>query len=219
MENSSIQIAQVAGLWVGYRWPEGIEPPGLLLLLHGWTGDERSMWIFTERLSLPRLILAPRGIFSAPGGGYSWTGERLRGWPAVDDFQPAIDALMMMLSQPKWKGAAEKPWVVIGFSQGAALAYTLALRYPSRIRALVGLSGFLPGGVEELVASRPLDGLRIYIAHGTQDTLVEAGQAREARRMLTLAGGVVEYCEEDVGHKLSRACFRGMEAFLAALPG
>ncbi|MDD5466695.1 MAG: hypothetical protein PHS96_02700 [Anaerolineales bacterium] len=215
METSQIQTLDMDGLRVSFRWPVGAASPGLLLLLHGWTGDERSMWIFTERLPLKRLILSPRGLYPAPGGGYSWTMATERGWPSIDDFRPAIDRLLALLAEEPWEQAAEPPWVVIGFSQGAALAYALALTHPQRVGALVGLSGFLPRGAEGLVGRRPLDGLPVFIAHGKRDELVEAEQARLAQRILALAGAEVVYCEEDVGHKLSRACFRGMEEFLA----
>ena len=34
--------------------------PRLLLLLHGWTGDENSMWVFARGLSPNYWIVAPR---------------------------------------------------------------------------------------------------------------------------------------------------------------
>ena len=44
----------------------------LLLLLHGWTGDENSMWVFARNFPRAAWMLAPRAPFLAPSGGYSW---------------------------------------------------------------------------------------------------------------------------------------------------
>jgi hypothetical protein len=35
--------------------------------------------------------------------------------------------------------------------------------------------------------------------------------------LLELGGASVIYCEDDVGHKLSSSCFRGMETFFAGI--
>jgi predicted esterase len=55
------------------------------------------------------------------------------------------------------------------------------------------------------------------MAHGTQDALVPVARARQARQILLEAGAQVTYCEDDVGHKLSASCFRGLETFFARL--
>jgi phospholipase/carboxylesterase len=55
----------------------------------------------------------------------------------------------------------------------------------------------------------------VFIAHGTTDNLVPVEMARESANLLKQAGANVTYCEEEVGHKLSAPCFRGLEAFFA----
>ena len=39
--------------------PAQTADPRLLVLLHGWTGDENSMWIFAKRLSPAYWMIAP----------------------------------------------------------------------------------------------------------------------------------------------------------------
>ena len=101
----------------------------------------------------------------------------------------------------------------VGFSQGAALAYTFALLYPEGVSSLAGLSGFLPDGALTLAKGQPLKRKPIFLAHGTQDELVPVKRARQAVKLLEQAGAQVTYCEDDVGHKLSVSCFRGLESF------
>ena len=90
---------QVGDLVVRIRVPnqEGFYP--VLLLLHGWTGNENSMWVFESRFPNNAVIVALRGIYPSPFGGYGWqknTGER---WPNLNDFQTAINLIMNFIFQ------------------------------------------------------------------------------------------------------------------------
>jgi phospholipase/carboxylesterase len=205
-----------------YRLPEGEMPHPVLLLIHGWTGDENAMWIFTSRLSPRFIIISPRGLYPAADGGFGWEPRLQRGWPNVEDFHPSVAALLTMLDGLKTE---EYGWPfkgtqldfstmnVMGFSQGAALAYTLALLHPERVQRLAGLSGFLPEGIDNLVLSQPLLDKPVFIAHGKRDERVPVEKARTAARLLREAGADVSYCEEDVGHKLALSCFHELEEF------
>jgi phospholipase/carboxylesterase len=89
----------------------------------------------------------------------------------------------------------------------------LALLYPQRIRRAGILAGFVPGGVESLVAARPLEAKPFFIAHGTQDELVPIERARQSIAVLEAAGAQVTYCEAEVGHKVSADCLRALKQF------
>ena len=54
------------------------EHPRLLVLIHGWTGDENSMWIFTRGLSPDYWMMAPRAPHPAEPSGFSWRPHQLR---------------------------------------------------------------------------------------------------------------------------------------------
>lgn len=205
-----------------YHLPEGEGPHPVLLMIHGWTGDENVMWIFASRLSPRYLILAPRGIYPADEGGYGWEPRHGPGWPALENFRPAVDALLQMLDmlkassldgRPQFPDADFSKLSLMGFSQGAALAYTLALTHPERIQRLAGLAGFLPTDAERMVSPHPLQGKKIFVAHGSRDETVPVERARAAVKVLENAGAEVTYCEEDVGHKLAASCFHGLDRY------
>ncbi len=59
MEDQSIRILEKDGLSLKYRIPEGVGPHPVALLLHGWTGDENSMWVFESKLPPGCLIIVP----------------------------------------------------------------------------------------------------------------------------------------------------------------
>jgi phospholipase/carboxylesterase len=101
----------------------------------------------------------------------------------------------------------------MGFSQGAAMSNMLAFLYPSRIRKVGILAGFVPGGLEELAPQRPLQGKPFFVTHGTRDEMVPVERARSSIDILEQAGANVTYCEDDVAHKVSVNCLRALKEF------
>lgn len=188
-------------------------PSPLVLLLHGWTGDENSMWIFTSRLPRNAMLISPRGLFKTRAGGYSWHPEISEPWPSLNDFLPAVERLFSILSSEKFPAGNFSELHILGFSQGAALAYCFAAIHPERVAMVAGLSGFLPGDASEWLTPGRWHGLPMFVAHGSEDELVPVALARKSVDMLEKAGAIVAYCEDNVGHKLSAKCFRGLEAF------
>lgn len=209
------EIHQIEDWTVRIHQPPGPGPYPLVLMLHGWTGDEDVMWVFADRLPARAMLIAPRGLHLTPLGGWGWHPHKGQGWAVVDDFRPAVQALCDLLQPHIFPQIDFTQMSLIGFSQGAALSYTLALLHPERVQAVAGLAGFLPEGAEVLAEGRPLQGKRVFAAHGTQDQMVPVERARQAVAILESAGAEVDYCEAKVGHKLSASCSRGLKAFFA----
>ena len=198
--------------------PASRAPARLLLLLHGWTGDENSMWIFMRNFPPDYWIIAPRAPQTAEPSGYSWrapqTGER--GWPTFESLHPSADLLITLVDEyAAQQNLDAAQFDVIGFSQGAALTNVLALLYPGRIRRAGVLSGFLPMGSESMIEKHGLSGLPFFVSHGTLDEMVRIEYARQSVAMLERAGAQVRYCEDEVGHKLSADGLRSLEEFFA----
>ncbi|MDX9991782.1 MAG: hypothetical protein RBS68_06985 [Anaerolineales bacterium] len=200
-------------------WTYRLLPPEqparrLLLLLHGWTGDENSMWVFARNFPHDVWMLAPRAPFPAPSGGYSWR-EHLEGEHSLADLRATAANLIRFVEG--WGVANQvetSQFDVIGFSQGAAMTGMLGLLYPQRVRKLAMLSGFLPEGAQELFPASFSPQKRIFIAHGTRDRMVSVERAQQAARLFERAGAQVEYCEADVAHKVGPECLRALAAYL-----
>jgi phospholipase/carboxylesterase len=207
------EIISTNNLVMRIQKPVGKGPYPVLLMLHGWTGDENSMWIFSPRLLKNAILIAPRGIYKTKSSGYSWHADITLHWPRADDFLTSVEKLMKAIFTIRIPEANISELHVIGFSQGAALGYMMAIMNPLRVTTLVGLSGFLPDGVSILLKPDHLKGLPVFIAHGTEDDIVPIELARMSVSILQDAGAAVVYCEDQVGHKLSTKCFRGLEAF------
>lgn len=211
--NNEPVIKQIDEWTVRIQTPGGPGPHPVMVLVHGWTGDENSMWIFSNRLPKDQMLIALRGLNTTPLGGFGWHPHQEGDWPSVDDFRPAIEGVLNLLKPGNFPEGKFDQMRWAGFSQGAAMIYTLAILNPEKVISLAGLSGFLPEGAEELARIKPLQDKPVFVAHGTQDDRVPVERARRSVTLLEAAGAQVTYCEDDVGHKLSATCFRGLENF------
>ncbi|GAB1472161.1 alpha/beta fold hydrolase [Chloroflexota bacterium] len=200
--------------------------PKLLLMIHGLTGDENSMWVFARRFLPDYWIIAPRAPYPADPQGFSWrpnpmTVEQaqlnLHKRPKLDSLLPSAAALMKLLDEYTASVKIEaQQFDAIGFSQGGAMVNILGLVYPQRIRKMGVLAGFVPAGMDAYIQDRALTGKRIFVAHGTQDEMVPVDSARASMELLEQAGASITYCEDEVGHKLSGDCLRALENYLSA---
>jgi phospholipase/carboxylesterase len=201
-----------------YRLRSSIKKPSrLFILLHGWSGDENSMWVFARKLPPESTVISPRGLHKIAETGYSWRANHpgLDGLPILDDFRASADALVNFIDG--WASEKEMNFTkfdLIGFSQGAAISYAMALLYPSRVRSVAALSGFIPDGAEILIDKGLLKDKSVYISHGRQDDKIPVQSARDSVKLLERGGAKVAYCETEGGHKVSAACFSSLEDFI-----
>lgn len=196
-----------------YHLPQ-TRPGRILLMIHGWTGDENSMWVFPAKFPTNYWLLAPRAPWEASPSGFSWRESR-NGWPTLDDFRTAGTRLMDFVDS--WalaNGVDAGTFDVIGFSQGAAVAATLSFLYPQRIGKMGLLAGFVPLGSNEITETRPLAGKHVFMAHGTRDETVPIDLARASLNILKEAGAETTFHEADVAHKLSVDGLKALEQYL-----
>jgi phospholipase/carboxylesterase len=190
--------------------------PRLMLLIHGFTGDENSMWVFGRDL-IPRYwIVAPRAPYVGEPSGYSWRSPQFENMNrlSLDLLRDSAEGLIRLVDEYSASAQVDATvFDVMGFSQGGAMSSLLAFLYPQRIRKVGILAGFVPGGLEELVSQRPLEGKPFFVAHGTKDETVPIDQARASIETLEQAGAQVTYCEDEVGHKVSVTCLRSLKTF------
>lgn len=191
--------------------------PRLLLMLHGFTGDENSMWVFARDLPSHYWIVAPRAPHVTEPSGYSWRPLHAGtyGRPSLEQLRPAAEALIRLVDAYQLSAKIDaRVFDLMGFSQGAAMSNLLVFLYPERIRKTGILAGFVPSGLDELVVKRPLAGKPFFVAHGTKDEMVPVERARASIEILEQAGAQVTYCEDEVGHKVSLTCLRALKDFL-----
>lgn len=174
-----------------------------IVMLHGLTGDQRSMWALESAAPAGALVATPRGPYAQAQGGYAWNPS-IQAWPPlVSEFSESVVKLEQLLDFLAERFELDRERVLLmGFSNGAAMAFAACMA-PMRIppRGLVAMSGHLPAGDLD-----PLADIPIFWSHGVHDGFIPISVARTDVARLRRIGCSVEYCEAEVGHKLGAGC-------------
>ena len=166
------------------------------------------------------MMICPQGPLETPIGpeavGYAW-------YPMSHDGVPDVEA---MLSQQKKLQAFldeclksypidPKKLVVLGFSQGGVMAYSLALANPARFAALAVLSSWLPKELlPRLNVTDAVQSLPTLVQHGTQDPMIEIARARSSMAMLRQLRVPLTFHEHPMGHEISAKSLAELSAWL-----
>ncbi len=199
-----------------------IENPKVLIMIHGITGDENSMWVFGRKFSKNLLIVSPRAPYNADAGGYSWRDVDKHplhadfNLPRSEMLKSSADDLIRLIDQYTASLKVEAhQFDVVGFSQGAAMVSVLGFLYPERIRSMAMLAGFVPSGLDEKINQKVLLNKNVFVAHGSQDETVKIERAYESVKWLKEAGAQVQFVEDEVGHKLGANGMKALVEFFA----
>lgn len=185
----------------------------VMLLLHGYQGNENVMWILTKPLPEDYLLIAPRAPIQHGDDQYVWH-EIAPHWPDIHTYQQLGEQLLTRVDQ--WLDEHEvktREFDLMGFSQGAVLAYALAILQPERINRVAALAGFIPSSWMDQIDGKPLEKKPFFIAHGTRDDIIPIQKARRAATWFKENGAQVTFCEAEIGHKLSANCFNDLGSF------
>jgi phospholipase/carboxylesterase len=195
-----------ANLTYRERPAEG-DPEGLLVLHHGRGADEGDLLSLGDVLDPERRlhVVTPRAPLTLPGWqGYHWYVVPRVGYPDTETFHAAFDALAEFHDE-LWErtGVAPDRTVLGGFSMGSVMSYSLGLSAARPVPAgILAFSGFIPvvEGWEPDLDGRKR--LRVFIAHGRNDPIMDVEFARRARELLEDGGLAVEYHESDAAHHI-----------------
>ena len=202
------------------NWIVRVRPPlaqgnnRVFLMLHGLTGDENSMTVFTRNLPRDAWIFSPRAPNPADESGFKWIISKNGMSASFAEFQQATFHLHeAFVGWMKTFHINAQAVDVIGFSQGAVISASYALLYPQEVNRTAFLSGFLPIDTPDFILSGQLKSKQVFVAHGSQDKTVPLAKAQQTVAWLEQWGAEVTYCEATVGHRLSAQCFKSFADF------
>ena len=190
-------MPQLASHFIASQRPESRR---LLIALHGLGDSSEGYQWLPDTLGLRWLNFE---LVDAPDpyhGGFSW-------FDIYGDRRPGIDRsvglLTQLLDECQARGFKSEDTVLFGFSQGCLMTLETGLRYPKRLAALVGISGFLPDHEKLLREKSPLAAeQRILVTHGTQDSLLECKTVRAEMSALQKAGMNLTWVEYPKAHTI-----------------
>jgi phospholipase/carboxylesterase len=196
-----------------------------VIWLHGLGADGNDFAPIVPELKLPE-ELAIRFIFPhAPSipvtinGGFvmpAWYDilemniERKINESQLMDSANAVEAL---IEREIDRGIPSERIVLIGFSQGGAVAYQTALSYAKPLAGLLALSTYL-ATADSLKRSDANKSMPIYIQHGLQDQVVLDQLGRKAHKTLKEWGYHCEYQGYSMQHEV---CYEQLSDIRAIL--
>jgi phospholipase/carboxylesterase len=193
----------------------GRNPTGTVLWLHGLGADGHDFAPIVPQLVEPherplRFIFPHAPVRPVTING----GMAMRAWYDILGFNRGIphdevgirasDAeVRALIQRENQRGIATNRIVLGGFSQGGAISLFSGPRYPEKLAGIMGLSCYLL--LEDLL---PAERTRVnfqtsvFLAHGTQDPVVELRRGTEAKQLLEAGGYPVEWHAYPMPHSV-----------------
>jgi phospholipase/carboxylesterase len=202
--------------------PDGDGPHPTILTLHGRGANALDLLGLAPHLCNGKfLMLCPQGPLETPIGpgavGYAWYPMSMGGPPDIGAILSSRKKLQTFLDECIARYPIDaKKLVVLGFSQGGVMSYSLALPQPERFAALAVLSSWLPKElVPELsINSEAAQSLPTLVQHGSQDPLIDLQRARDSVEQLRALRVPLTYREYDMGHEITPRSLSDLSAWL-----
>jgi phospholipase/carboxylesterase len=184
-----------------------------LVLLHGFGADEHDLLPIARELDPSLHAISLQAPIALEYGGRAW--YRIEQTPQGIAFDPGEvargeDAALEGIEEI---AAAHPRPILCGFSQGAGMALGVALRKPQLAAGVLALSAVPPR-----LAPSSSEGLRVFLAHGTEDPLLPIEVARATRDLLVRLGADVTFREYAMPHMVSAEELADAREWLKALP-
>jgi phospholipase/carboxylesterase len=200
--------------------PAGEGPFPTVFAMHGWGSNAMDLQGLAPFIADGRfLVICPQGPVPVEIGainGYGWYQTRPGSRPDEEKIETAVEELRGFIAETVKRYPVDlRKMVALGFSQGGMMAYNLAIRWPDRFAALVGIATAFPEFLAERVSNRAaVEKLPTLVLHGRADDMLEIARARKSIDILRELNVPVTFREYDCGHEITADGVRDLSAFL-----
>ena len=188
-----------------------------IILLHGVGSNEQDLFSLAGQLPGDFYIISPRGQFTIGTGRYAWYNvDFSTGKPVYNTEQELSSrkAIATFIKQVKEKYNLDDVYLG-GFSQGAIMSYSIGLLYPDEVAGIISFGGRLLEEIKPLVKKDDnIQKLKIFIAHGLQDSTLPVHYARRAKEYIEELGISLSYHEYSTGHQISNEMLQDLNSWL-----
>ncbi|MBX3097122.1 MAG: alpha/beta hydrolase [Fimbriimonadaceae bacterium] len=195
-------------------WPfVHIEGEGRVwLLLHGTGADENDLVPLGKQLFPGAHLVSPRGPV-LENGRPRWFRRFAEGEFDIPDYYQRIDELGQFIRDRKAEGiGTDKPWGVMGYSNGANIAHGLLRLHPSLVDEVVLLRAMM---IDPDSRAERLNGKRVLLASGRFDPILPLASAESLAADLQRGGAEVEMSIVSAGHELTEVDLMRVTSWLS----
>jgi phospholipase/carboxylesterase len=208
----------------------GARPGASIIVLHGLGADGSDFLPIAQELDLAAAGAVRFVLPNAPmrpvtlNNGYvmrAWYDIVALGGQAREDeagLRESQRAVEGLIERERSRGIDASRIVLMGFSQGCAVALLTGLRHAHRLAGIVALSGYLPLAATtraELSAANAQ--VPVFLAHGRDDTVIDPARCAASRDALAALGLPVEWHEYAMGHAVCPQEIADLERWLLRL--
>ena len=192
----------------------------LLVMLHGYGSDENDLFSFASELPEELLIVSAKAPYKMQPFGHAWYAinfDAEKGkWSDNEQAKASVDLIAKFIDEiVSTYDVDAKNVTLLGFSQGSILSYAVALTYPSKIRNIIALSGYINRDIlPKHLDKNDLAHLDFYCSHGSMDQVIPPNWARQTKTFLDSLGLKNNYAEFPVGHGVSPQNFYEFKQWL-----
>lgn len=188
-------------------------PNAAVIWLHGLGADGNDFVPIIAQLGLPQ-EMAIRFIFpNAPIIPITLNqGYQMPGWYDITSAEIAdrgedskgiassSEYIQQLIDAEREQGISIDRIIIAGFSQGGAIALHVGLNYRDLLAGVMALSTYLPDCAHAKKAQHT--DLNIFMAHGTQDSVVQYKYGKMSLSTLQQQGYAVKWHEYPMGHSV-----------------
>jgi len=206
------QVAAMSEL-LRYELRETAEQPDACVIwLHGLGADGHDFADIVPMLGLPESLKARFVFPHAPVMPVTINA----GWPmpawydilamsparTVDNasFLRSVEQIEALIAEQIEKGIAADRILLVGFSQGGAMAYDVGLNHSPKIAGVAALSTYL--AIPERVTDEGPKSFPLLVQHGSADDVVPESLGREAVDKLIELGYAPQWDSYPMGHEV-----------------
>jgi phospholipase/carboxylesterase len=201
--------------------PPGEGPHPTILTLHGRGANAFDLLGLAPYLCAGKfLMICPQAPLETPIGpdavGYAWYSMSSGGPPDIKGMMSSQKQLQSFLEECLQRYPIDtRQMVVLGFSQGGVMAYSLALAQPERFAALTVLSSWLPQELlGEIAISDAVQSLPTLVQHGRQDPMIAVERAKNSVERLRELKLPLTFREYEMGHEIRSESLMDLSAWL-----
>ena len=193
--------------------------PPVIIMMHGYGSNEADLFSLAQYLPDKFLVVSARGPQTLGAESYAWYQADFSKDPPLINKEQADSSRKAILDfiddLQKVHPFDETQIYLVGFSQGAIMAYSLGLTEPHKFKGIAAMSGRILNEMKPIVAPQEkLNGLNIFITHGTIDPVINIKNARESKAFLNTLNIQPIYKEYPEGYTISQQMLEDLVAWL-----